>query len=144
LRDQKKKIVFTNGCFDILHAGHVKYLKKARQMGDVLMVGLNSDSSIKRLKGVQRPILPENDRAQILAGLSSVDYVVVFREPDPFKLIRKIRPNFLVKGGDYSSDNIVGAKFVRSCGGAVKTIPLVKNKSSNLIIDTILRRYNRH
>jgi len=141
LRQERKRIVFTNGCFDLLHVGHVKYLAKAKRMGDVLVVGLNSDSSVRRLKGKGRPILAQKDRGEILAALESVDYVTIFKEDTPHKLIRLVRPDILVKGADYRADNIVGVEFVRSYGGEVKTIPLVKNKSTNLLIASILRRY---
>lgn|SRR5574341_499173 len=141
IRPRRKKVVFTNGCFDLLHVGHVKYLAKAKRMGDVLAVGLNSDSSVRRLKGKGRPILTQRDRGEILAALGSVDFVTIFKEDTPDKLIRLVRPDILVKGADYRTDNIVGAEFVRSYGGEVKTIPLVKNKSTNLLIASILRRY---
>lgn len=143
LRRQKKRIVFTNGCFDILHLGHVKYLRKASQWGEVLIVGLNSDASVRQLKGRARPILPQADRAEILAALEPVDYVVTFNQITPLDLIKKIKPNILVKGGDYQADNIVGAQFVRSYGGKIATVPLIKSKSTNLIIDSILKRYQR-
>jgi len=143
LRQKRNKIVFTNGCFDLLHVGHVKYLAKAKRMGDILVVGLNSDSSVKRLKGKGRPILTQRDRGEILAALGSVDFVTIFKEDTPNKLIRLVRPDILVKGADYKADNIVGAEFVRSYGGEVKTIPLVKNKSTNLLIASILRRYSK-
>ena len=141
LRQKRNKIVFTNGCFDLLHAGHVRYMAKAKRMGDVLVVGLNSDSSVRRLKGKGRPILAQKDRGEILAALESVDYVTTFNEDTPFRLIKQVKPDILVKGADYRADNIVGAEFVRSYGGDVKTIPLVKNKSTNLLIASILRRY---
>ncbi len=140
-RQKRKKIVFTNGCFDLLHVGHVKYLAKAKRMGDVLVVGLNSDPSVKRLKGKGRPILAQKDRGEILAALESVDYVTVFKEDTPFRLIKQVKPDILVKGADYGADNIIGAEFVRSYGGKVKTIPLVANKSTKSIIASILRRY---
>ena len=143
LRRQKKKIVFTNGCFDLLHIGHVRYLKKAGKMGDILIVGLNSDSSVRKLKGQGRPILPQADRAEILAALEPVDYVVIFNQATPLDLIKKIKPNILVKGGDYRVDNIVGAGFVRSYEGKIVAVPLVKGKSTNLVIASILRRYQR-
>ncbi|OGC91530.1 MAG: glycerol-3-phosphate cytidylyltransferase [candidate division Zixibacteria bacterium RBG_16_48_11] len=141
LRQKRKKIVFTNGCFDLLHVGHVKYLARAKRTGDVLVVGLNSDSSVRRLKGRGRPILTQRDRGEILAALGSVDFVTIFKEDTPDKLIRLVRPDILVKGGDYKADNIVGAEFVHSYGGKVKTIPLVRNKSTKSIISSILRRY---
>lgn len=144
IRRQRKKVVFTNGCFDLLHAGHVAYLQKARRLGDVLVVGLNSDSSVKRLKGKGRPILSQADRAKIIASLVCVDYVVIFGQDTPLNLIKNVKPDILVKGGDYKADNIVGADIVRSYGGKVKTIPLVRNKSTKSIISSILRRYGKN
>ena len=125
-----KKVVFTNGCFDILHAGHVTYLQKARELGDLLVVGINSDSSVKRLKGDSRPINGIEDRVKILSALACVDYVVVFEEDTPLDLIMKIKPDILVKGGDYRIDEIVGADFVGSYGGVTTTIPFVQGRST--------------
>ncbi len=130
-----QRIVFTNGCFDIIHMGHVTYLNKAANLGDLLIVGLNSDESVKRLKGDSRPINGERDRAGVLAALRSVDYVVVFEEDTPEKLIEAITPNVLVKGGDYVGNTIVGADYVRHNGGVVVTIPLVEGKSTTSIIN---------
>jgi len=143
LRQKRKKVVFTNGCFDLLHVGHVKYLAKAKRMGDVLVVGLNSDSSVRRLKGKERPILAQKDRGEILAALESVDYVTIFKEDTPIKLIGLVRPDILVKGADYGADNIVGGDFVRSYGCKVSTIPLVKGKSTKNIIASVIRRYGK-
>lgn len=134
LRNQGKRIVFTNGCFDILHSGHVIYLAEAKKLGDVMIVGLNSDASVKRLKGESRPINSELDRQIILSGLKSVDYVSIFDEDTPLELILACKPDLLVKGGDYSEDNIVGADFVKSRGGKVVTIPLVPGKSTTNIV----------
>jgi rfaE bifunctional protein nucleotidyltransferase chain/domain len=134
LARQGKKVVFTNGCFDLLHAGHVKYLDKARQLGDFLIIGLNSDSSVRRLKGPGRPIIPYSDRALLLSYLTPVDLVVAFGEDTPEKLIKYIRPDILVKGADYKKSEIVGARDVQSWGGVVKRIPLVKGKSSSNLI----------
>ncbi|HPD18584.1 MAG TPA: D-glycero-beta-D-manno-heptose 1-phosphate adenylyltransferase, partial [Candidatus Goldiibacteriota bacterium] len=120
-----KKIVFTNGCFDIVHAGHVKLLSDAKKMGDILVLGLNSDSSVRRLKGKNRPIVPQNERAEIMSALSSVDIVTVFYEDDPFNVIKDIKPDVLVKGGDWPLDKIIGADVVRSYGGAVKNIKYI-------------------
>jgi D-beta-D-heptose 7-phosphate kinase/D-beta-D-heptose 1-phosphate adenosyltransferase len=142
-RQQDKKIVFTNGCFDLIHIGHLKFLAKAKKMGDVLVVGLNSDSSVRRLKGEGRPILSQKERSEILTGLESVDFVTIFSENTPMNLIKHVKPDILVKGGDYKVDNIVGAEFVQSYGGKVRTIPLVKNKSTKSIISSILRRYGK-
>ena len=132
-----KKIVFTNGCFDILHAGHIEYLYQAAQLGDVLLIGLNSDNSVRRIKGETRPINKEIDRAIILASLYFVDYVVFFDEDTPLNLIEKIKPNVLVKGGDYSVENIVGADFVQKNGGKVIVIPFKEGYSSSSIISKI-------
>ena len=126
----KATVVFTNGCFDVLHLGHVTYLAEARTMGDLLVVGLNSDASVRRLKGPSRPINGEQARATVLASLQCVDYVIVFDEDTPQELIEAVKPNVLVKGGDYTLDTIVGASFVQQHGGIVKTIPLVKGYST--------------
>ena len=131
----RQKIVFTNGCFDILHRGHITYLAQARQLGDLLVVGLNSDASVRRLKGPERPVNDEQSRALLLAALEMVDYVVLFEEDTPYNLILKVKPDLLVKGGDYDIDNIVGADFVRQRGGEVRTIPFVQGFSSSSIID---------
>lgn len=130
-----RKIVFTNGCFDILHVGHVFCLAKARQMGDLLVVGLNSDDSVRRLKGSSRPINDESSRARVLAALEVVDYVVLFSEDTPYDLIVKVKPDVLVKGGDYNPDNIAGADFVTQRGGQVCIIPLVEGFSTTSIIN---------
>jgi rfaE bifunctional protein nucleotidyltransferase chain/domain len=134
LRRQGKTIVFTNGCFDILHAGHAKYLRKAAALGDVLVVGLNSDASVRRLKGEGRPVQKVRDRAYLLGSLSSVSFVVVFSEDTPAALIRKVIPHVLVKGGDWRGKEIVGADFVRSRGGSVKTIRLLPGRSTTSIL----------
>lgn len=136
-----KRIVFTNGCFDILHLGHIQYLEQAKAKGDLLVVGLNSDASVKRLKGKTRPILPQHDRARILAALECVDYVVLFGEDTPRNIIKTIEPDFLVKGGDWSPDTIVGSEIVRNKGGRVLTIPYLTNKSTTAIIEKILKTY---
>lgn len=133
----QKKIVFTNGCFDILHVGHITYLAQARQHGDLLVVGLNTDASVKRLKGPSRPVNQQNDRAKVLAALESVDYVVLFEEDTPQALIEKVRPDVLIKGGDYSLNNIVGADFVQKLGGKVLTIPFVEGYSTTATIQHI-------
>ena len=132
-----KKIVFTNGCFDILHVGHARYLQKARRLGDLLVVGINSDTSVKKLKGPGRPVNPEGARAEVLAALSCVDYVVSFSEDTPLKLIERVRPHFLVKGGDWSKADIVGADAVESYGGHVRTIPFVPGFSSSRTLEKI-------
>jgi len=132
-----KKIVFTNGCFDILHRGHVTYLNQARNLGDLLIVGINSDESVKRLKGPERPVNMLEDRAYVLSALKSVDYVIPFEEDTPLNLINLIMPDILVKGGDYTIDRIIGAQEVLSHGGKVEIIPFVPGKSTSAIIDTI-------
>ncbi len=137
LRKKKKRIVFTNGCFDLLHLGHIRYLEKAKQEGDVLVVGLNSDSSVRKLKGKGRPLVPEKERAEILSALEFVDYVTIFSEETPANLIHEIKPDVLVKGGDYSLNEIVGRDYVHSYGGKVVTVNLVKGKSTSNLIKKI-------
>ncbi|MEN3038036.1 MAG: D-glycero-beta-D-manno-heptose 1-phosphate adenylyltransferase [Candidatus Kryptonium sp.] len=141
LKSQGKKIVFTNGCFDILHRGHVEYLAKAKELGDVLIVGLNSDSSVRQIKGEGRPIVPQDDRAFILSNLAFVDYVVIFEEPTPYDLISKIIPDILVKGSDWSVENVVGREIVEANGGRVVLIELTPNRSTTNIIKTIVERF---
>ena len=133
----RQKVVFTNGCFDVLHFGHVHYLLEAKKLGDILVVGLNSDNSVRRLKGPARPINGENERAFVLAALSFVDYITVFEEDTPLNLIKIVQPDVLVKGGDYALDQIVGADFVSQNGGIVTTIPFVEGYSSSRIIDQL-------
>jgi D-glycero-beta-D-manno-heptose 1-phosphate adenylyltransferase len=135
LRRKGKKIVFTNGCFDILHVGHVNYLSKARRLGDILVIGLNSDSSVKKIKGKGRPINKESDRAKVLSALYFVDYITSFNETTPENLIKKLKPDILVKGGDWKIEDIVGGAYVRSYGGKVKNIPFVKGYSTTSIIE---------
>jgi len=134
-----KSIVFTNGCFDILHRGHVAYLQSAKDMGDILIVGMNTDASVKRLKGNDRPVNTLEDRAFVLSALKSVDYVIPFDEDTPLILIQSIHPDILVKGGDYTLDTIIGAKEVLAHGGKVEVIPFVEGKSTTSIIDAIKR-----
>ncbi|HOP07843.1 MAG TPA: D-glycero-beta-D-manno-heptose 1-phosphate adenylyltransferase [candidate division Zixibacteria bacterium] len=129
-----KRIVFTNGVFDILHAGHVQYLTKARSFGDLLILGLNSDASVQRLKGPKRPLQNQRDRAKILLGLKAVDYVVIFGEDTPQKLIEQVRPDVLVKGADYKISEIVGADFVRANGGTVRRVRLLDGRSSTRLL----------
>ncbi len=133
-KEEGKKIVFTNGCFDIIHAGHVDYLEKAKQLGDILIVGLNSDDSVRRLKGEDRPVNIQEHRKRVLEALKPVDMVVIFEEDTPERLIKEIKPDVLVKGGDWSIENIVGADFVMSYGGQVKTIDFVYDISTTKII----------
>ncbi|MEN9282472.1 MAG: D-glycero-D-mannoheptose-7-phosphate kinase and D-glycero-D-mannoheptose-phosphate [Bacteroidota bacterium] len=134
VRRDARVIVFTNGVFDILHAGHTTYLEAARRLGDILIVGLNSDASVRRLKGPERPINSEGDRAIVLSALRAVDHVVLFTEDTPLRLIEAILPNVLVKGGDYQREAIVGADVVEQCGGQVVTIPLVEGRSTTNVI----------
>lgn len=137
-RRQGGRIVFTNGCFDLLHVGHVRYLQAARAMGDLLVVGLNTDASVRRLdKGGERPIVPQAQRAEVLAGLACVDYVVLFDEADPRELIKALEPDVLVKGGDWKPDQIVGRDLVEARGGTVTSIPLVPGISTTAIVEKI-------
>jgi D-beta-D-heptose 7-phosphate kinase/D-beta-D-heptose 1-phosphate adenosyltransferase len=139
-RRAKKKIVFTNGCFDILHVGHLKTFRQCKKWGDLLVVGVNADQSVRGLeKGPGRPIVPQRDRAELLAALDPVDYVVIFNEPTPAKLIKAVRPDILAKGGDWKLNEIVG----REHAGAVKRIPLVKGRSTTNIIERVLKAYGR-
>ena len=137
-----ERIVFTNGCFDLLHIGHTRYLEEAKGLGDRLVVGLNSDDSVRQLaKGTDRPIVPADQRAEVLAALACVDYVTIFDEPDPLALIQALRPNILVKGGDWSTDRIVGKEFVEAQGGSVRNISLVPDISTTGIIQRILAKH---
>jgi len=140
-RKQGKKIVFTNGCFDIMHVGHVRYLSKAKAKGEILVVGLNSDKSVNTIKGGKRPIVREDQRAEVLASLEYVDYVTTFDEADPLKLIQAIKPDVLVKGADWPEDKIIGADFVKNNGGQVIRVPLVPKISTSSIIQKILKMY---
>lgn len=139
-RHSGKKVVFTNGCFDILHAGHVRYLERAKTKGDLLVVGLNSDASTRRLKRKNRPINPQTDRANVLSALTCVDYVVIFGEDTPLRLIAALKPAILVKGGDWPLEKIVGRDIVETYGGKVLTIPLLKNRSTTNIIRKLTLR----
>lgn len=141
-RNQGQKIVFTNGCFDILHLGHVDYLEKARQLGDKLVLGLNTDASINRIKGPSRPLQDEMSRARVMASLLFVDAVVFFDEDTPLELIKAVQPDILVKGDDYTIENIVGQDVVTARGGEVKTIPLVKGYSTTNVVKKIENRPN--
>ncbi len=137
LRRAHRRIVFTNGCFDLLHYGHVCYLERARRLGDVLIVAVNDDRSVRRLKGRSRPIQPLHDRLRILAALEVVDWVVAFGTPTPLQVIQGVRPAVLVKGGDWAVDRIVGSEFVRSYGGAVRTIPYVPRRSTTRLLQRL-------
>jgi rfaE bifunctional protein nucleotidyltransferase chain/domain len=129
-----KKIVFTNGCFDIIHVGHTRYLKSSKKLGDLLVVGVNSDASVTRLKGPGRPVNPESDRMEILSEFPFVDFVVLFKEDTPYNVIKAVAPDVLVKGGDWSVKSIIGGDIVEANGGRVFNIPLVKNRSTTNII----------
>lgn len=135
LRSAGKKIVFTNGCFDLLHVGHVRYLQEARRLGDILVVGVNSDASVRRLKGPTRPVQIENDRAEILAALGCVDFSVLFTEDTPLNLIKQVLPDILVKGGDWKIESIVGADVVMENGGQVMSLQFVDGKSTTNLIN---------
>jgi len=139
LKSQNKKVVFTNGCFDILHVGHLRYLTEAKKQGDVLIVGVNSDDSVKRLKGDTRPINGENDRAEMLCGLKPVDYTVIFKEDTPERLIEELQPSIHVKGGDYTKDQLPETKIVESYGGEVRILSFVEGKSTTNILNKIKR-----
>ena len=141
LRGQGKRVVFTNGCFDLLHPGHIRYLEEARALGDVLIVALNSNASVRHLKGEGRPILNESERAEVMAALAVVDYVTVFDEETPQQIIAELLPDVLVKGGDWSLDTIVGREVVEAAGGEVKSLAFIEGLSTSDIIERILSAY---
>ena len=141
LRREGKKIIFTNGCFDILHVGHTRYLKEAKQMGDVLVLALNSDESVRALKGEKRPLVPEGERADLVASLESVDFVTIFDELTPLTLIEYLKPDILVKGGDWAEDQVVGRESAKKWGGKVVIIPEIKGSSTTNIIEKIINVY---
>ena len=132
------RVVFTNGCFDILHVGHIRYLAAAKELGDVLIIGLNSDASVRRLKGQERPIVPETERREMLLALRSVDEVIIFEEDTPLSLIEHLRPDILVKGGDWPIESIIGNEFVRSYGGEAYSLPFVEGNSTTSLIEKII------
>ncbi len=142
LKNEGKTIVFTNGCFDIIHAGHVRYLGEAKKLGDILVLALNSDSSVKAIKGERRPIVPQDERAVVVGSLESVDYVTLFDEETPLRLIEYLRPHILVKGGDWDEENVVGRDAVREWGGTVVIIPEVKGASTTNIIEKIRNNFS--
>ncbi len=144
LRKAGKKIVFTNGCFDILHVGHTRYLEGAKKQGDVLVLGLNSDDSVRSLKGTKRPLTPENERADIVAALESVDYVTIFPELTPLELIEYLKPDVLVKGGDWKEEQVVGRKSVEKWGGRIIIIPEIKGSSTTNIVEKIIEVYGKN
>ncbi len=137
----ERKVVFTNGCFDIIHAGHVDYLERAKSLGDILVVGMNSDRSVKKIKGSKRPIVSQEMRAKVLSALRPVDYVVIFDEETPIRLVEAIRPDVLVKGGDWDLERIVGKDLVESYGGKVVTVPIRFEISTTKIIERIISLY---
>lgn len=141
IKESGSKVVFTNGCFDILHVGHVRYLAAARLKGDMLIVGLNSDDSVKSIKSTKRPIVNQDERAEVLASLWCVDYIILFDEPNPLLLIQAIKPDILVKGDDWAEENIIGADYVKEQGGKVLRVPVVPEASTSRIIQTIVNRY---
>jgi D-beta-D-heptose 7-phosphate kinase/D-beta-D-heptose 1-phosphate adenosyltransferase len=143
LKQSGKRIVFTNGCFDILHYGHVKYLQDAASKGDYLVVAVNSDSSIQKIKAKNRPVIAQGDRLKTVAGLASVDFVVLFNENTPLRLIKALRPDVLIKGADWSKQKIIGADFVKSYGGKVLTVNLVKGRSTSALIEKIVRDFSK-
>jgi D-beta-D-heptose 7-phosphate kinase/D-beta-D-heptose 1-phosphate adenosyltransferase len=136
-KSRKERVVFTNGCFDVLHIGHSRYLTQARALGDLLVVGLNSDRSVRALKGPARPIVPQSERRELLLALKAVDYVCIFDEETPLKLIQEVRPDILVKGGDWPVEKIVGHEFVASIGGRTMSLPYVEGNSTSDIIRRI-------
>jgi len=144
LRAKGKKIVFTNGCFDLLHYGHTKYLQDAKKKGDILVVAINSDASVKRIKGSKRPIIGETDRLRIIAALESVDYAVLFEEDTPLKVITLLKPDILVKGADWKKNNIVGSDIVSGCGGKVARIKLEPGRSTTNLIRKIAKDFRNH
>jgi rfaE bifunctional protein nucleotidyltransferase chain/domain len=141
LRKQGKTIVFTNGCFDILHVGHTRYLKEAKKEGDILVLAINSDSSVRAIKGDKRPLIPQEERSEIMASLESVDYVTIFSELTPFALIEYIKPDIIVKGGDWQEDQVVGRESVKKWGGKVSIIPETKGASTTSIVRKIMKTY---
>ncbi len=144
LKAEGKRIVFTNGCFDLLHVGHVRYLEEAKARGDVLVVGINSDRSVRGLKGSNRPILPQEERSEVLSGLSCVDYVTIFDEETPLELIKSLQPHVLVKGGDWTRETTVGREIVEQSGGEVVIVPFQEGASTTNLIETILKRYEKN
>ena len=143
LKKKGKKIVFTNGCFDLLHLGHIRYLEKAKSLGDILVVGVNSDRSVRNLKGPERPILSEEERSEILSGLGCVDYITVFDEQTPLELISSLQPHTLVKGGDWTKETTVGKDVVERSGGEVVILPFIEGSSTSNLIEAILKRYEK-
>ena len=144
LKKKGKRVVFTNGCFDLIHLGHVKYLAHAKTLGDALIVAVNSDKSVRQIKGPTRPIIPEDTRAEMIAALKPVDYVFIFDDPDPYEIIKNITPDVLVKGGDWTENTVIGADWVKSRGGTVEIIPYINGFSTSSIIAKIMNLYSNH
>ena len=140
-KDKEKTIVTTNGCFDLIHVGHLRYLQAAKKLGDLLVVGVNSDSSVRKIKGAKRPLIPENERAEMLAGLNCVDYVVIFPELEPVSLLSEFKPDIHVKGGDYTIEQVIEREVVEENGGKVIVGLNIAGKSTTNIIQTILDRF---
>ena len=140
LRRARKRIVFTNGCFDLVHPGHVRYLRAAKRLGDILVVAVNGDASVRRLKGAGRPLVRQRDRCEVLAALEMVDYVTVFEEDTPQRLIERLQPDVLVKGGDWTPERIVGAEVVRARGGTVRSLPFARGYSTSALAERIARK----
>ena len=143
VRNQGKKVVTTNGCFDVLHAGHVRYLQAAKELGDILIVAINSDDSVRAIKGDRRPLVPEDERAEILAALECVDYVTIFPELDPIQLLIELKPDIHVKGGDYAPEQVVEREAVKSIGAELRLIPVTPGKSTTNLIKLIVERYGK-
>ena len=143
LRGEGKKIAFTNGCFDILHVGHIRYLQEARRTADILVLGLNSDASVRAIKGDKRPLVPQQERAEVVAALAAVDYVTVFDETTPLKLIEYLQPDCIVKGGDWREEAVVGREEIRSWGGKVVIAPMTGGASTTGIVEKIGRIYGK-
>ena len=141
LRKEGKKIAFTNGCFDILHVGHVRYLREAKKAGDILVLALNSDSSVRAIKGEERPLVSEEERAEVIAALEFIDFVTIFPELTPLELINYLKPDILIKGGDWPEDKVVGREEVKKWGGRVVIIPEVEGKSTTNIVEKIKKVY---
>lgn len=141
LRSTGKKVVFTNGCFDILHTGHTRYLTRARSLGDILVVAVNSDASVRTIKGEKRPVNSETDRMETLAALEMVDFVTLFSEPDPYRVIKELQPDVLVKGGDWPIEKIIGRDIVEARGGTVVNVPYIDGQSTTGIIEKIVKTY---
>ena len=142
-RPRANTLVFTNGCFDLLHVGHIQYLQQAKNLGDLLVIGLNDDASVRKLKGEGRPLIEEKQRAQLMSALECVDFIVFFSEDTPKKLLETLRPDILVKGGDYTPDEVVGRDLVESYGGRLEVLPFVDGVSTTSIVNTIIERYKQ-